>query len=227
MIRHRLLNYSFDVLIELYFGLSIIRRSDPLSNNLVCKHCFFFFFFFFQNEAKFGIELGFRRRNPIQSPRLWSLQIQKSNVFRKLKKMFFRNWKKEMVFFSEIKIPKHTLSWYYTTFCNHTFLKSCTSTMFYKCLCLQSYITIVSHSNDTRSILVRTYDVLVKDRNTVKPVYNGHPWDLKKAAVRQRCLIKLRFWLAVEDSNWPLLTGGRCSQVVVKSGLTVDNLAES
>ncbi len=46
-------------------------------------------------------------------------------------------------------------------------------------------------------------------------------WDLKKAAVRQRCLIKLRFWLAVEDSNWPLLTGGRCSQVVVKSGLTV------
>ena len=29
--------------------------------------------------------------------------------------------------------------------------------------------------------------------NTVKPVYNGHPWDLKKAAVRQRCLIKLRF----------------------------------
>jgi hypothetical protein len=28
---------------------------------------------------------------------------------------------------------------------------------------------------------------------TVKPVYNGHPWDLKKVAVGQRCLIKLRF----------------------------------
>jgi hypothetical protein len=56
---------------------------------------------------------------------------------------------------------------------------------------------------------------------TVKPVYNGHPWGLKKAAVRQRCLIKLRFRLAVDDSNWPLLTGGRCSQVVVRSGLTV------
>ena len=56
---------------------------------------------------------------------------------------------------------------------------------------------------------------------TVKPVYNGHPWDLKKAAVWQRCLIKLRFRLVVGDSNWPLLTGGRCSQVVVKSGLTV------
>jgi hypothetical protein len=57
--------------------------------------------------------------------------------------------------------------------------------------------------------------------STVKPVYNGHPWDLKKVAVWQRCLIKLRFRLAVDGSNWPLLTGGRCSQVVVKSGLTV------
>jgi hypothetical protein len=32
---------------------------------------------------------------------------------------------------------------------------------------------------------------------------------------------KPRFRLAVYGSNWPLLTGGRCSQVVVKSGLTV------
>jgi hypothetical protein len=56
---------------------------------------------------------------------------------------------------------------------------------------------------------------------TVKPVYNGHPWGLTNMAVRQRCLIKLRFRLAVDDSNWPLLTGGRCSQVVVRSGLTV------
>jgi hypothetical protein len=52
-------------------------------------------------------------------------------------------------------------------------------------------------------------------------VYNGHPRDLKKVAVWQRCLIKLRFRLVVDGSNWPLLTGGRCSQVVVKSGLTV------
>jgi hypothetical protein len=56
---------------------------------------------------------------------------------------------------------------------------------------------------------------------TVKPVYNGHPWAQKKVAVWQRCLIKLRFRLVVDDSNWPLLTGGRCSHVVVKSGLTV------
>jgi hypothetical protein len=55
----------------------------------------------------------------------------------------------------------------------------------------------------------------------VKPVYSGRPWDLKKAAVWQRCLIKLRFRLVVDDSNWPLFTGGCCSQVIVKSGLTV------
>jgi hypothetical protein len=55
-------------------------------------------------------------------------------------------------------------------------------------------------------------------------VYNGHPWNLKKVAVGQRCLIKLRIRLAVDDSNWPLLTGGCCSQVVVKSGLTVSIL---
>jgi hypothetical protein len=52
-------------------------------------------------------------------------------------------------------------------------------------------------------------------------VYNGHPWDLKKVAVLKRCLIKLRFKLAFLVSNWPLLTGGRYSQVVVNSGLTV------
>jgi hypothetical protein len=60
-----------------------------------------------------------------------------------------------------------------------------------------------------------------KFENTVKPVYNGHSRDQKKATVTQRGLIKLRFRLAVDDSNWPLLTGGRCSQVVVRSGLIV------
>ncbi len=56
---------------------------------------------------------------------------------------------------------------------------------------------------------------------TVKPVYNGLPWDLKKVAVWKRGLIKLGFKLAVNVSNWRLLTGGRYSQVVVNSGLTV------
>ncbi len=61
----------------------------------------------------------------------------------------------------------------------------------------------------------------IRTETTVKPVYNGQPRDLKKVAVRQRCLIKLRFRLAVDDSNWLLLTSGHCSQVVVRSGLTV------
>jgi hypothetical protein len=57
--------------------------------------------------------------------------------------------------------------------------------------------------------------------STVKPVYNGNPWDLKKVAVLKRLLIKLKFRLVVDDSNWPLLTGDRYSEVVVKTGLTI------
>jgi len=55
----------------------------------------------------------------------------------------------------------------------------------------------------------------------VKPVYNGHPWDLKKLAVSKRCCLKLRFRLVFDESNPPLLKGGRYSKVVVKSSLTV------
>ncbi len=50
---------------------------------------------------------------------------------------------------------------------------------------------------------------LSKFSNTVKTVYNNHPWDLKKVAVGKRCLIKLGFRLAVDESNRPLLRGGR------------------
>ncbi len=31
----------------------------------------------------------------------------------------------------------------------------------------------------------------------------------------------MRFRLVVDESNWPLLTGGHCSEVAVKAGLTV------
>jgi hypothetical protein len=31
----------------------------------------------------------------------------------------------------------------------------------------------------------------------------------------------VRMRLVVDPSDWPLLTGGRCSEVVVKTGLTV------
>ena len=63
---------------------------------------------------------------------------------------------------------------------------------------------------------------------TVTPVYSGHPWDPKKAAVVQKlrhiwplftvyhCKI-LEKW----GSSWPLQTGGHCSEVAVNTGLTV------
>jgi hypothetical protein len=51
--------------------------------------------------------------------------------------------------------------------------------------------------------------------STVKPVYKGHYWDLKIVAVCKSFLIKLRLILVVDESNWPLLTSGHCSQVVI------------
>jgi hypothetical protein len=33
----------------------------------------------------------------------------------------------------------------------------------------------------------------------------------------------VRFRLVVDDKNWPLLTGGCCSEVVIKAGLTVQS----
>jgi hypothetical protein len=55
--------------------------------------------------------------------------------------------------------------------------------------------------------------------DTVKPVYNGHPWDLKNMAVMQRIVSKRSvvsriqpgrygFRLAVVD-RWPIFRGGR------------------
>jgi hypothetical protein len=62
---------------------------------------------------------------------------------------------------------------------------------------------------------------IYKGANTVKPVYNGHPWDPQKVAVAQRWpvfggfLIKIGIKislaglrLAVVD-RWPLFRGGR------------------
>jgi hypothetical protein len=55
--------------------------------------------------------------------------------------------------------------------------------------------------------------------STVKPVHNGHPWDLKNMVVMQRVVRKISvvsklqagrkgFKLAVVD-RWPLFGGGR------------------
>ncbi len=43
----------------------------------------------------------------------------------------------------------------------------------------------------------------------------------KKWPFYRGALIKVRLKLAVTELNWPLLTGGRCSEVAVSSGLNV------
>jgi hypothetical protein len=59
------------------------------------------------------------------------------------------------------------------------------------------------------------------DPNTVKPVYNGHPWDPQKVAVVYWWLLfevfqsKLVLKLAWQDLVWLLLTGGHCPEVAV------------
>jgi hypothetical protein len=61
--------------------------------------------------------------------------------------------------------------------------------------------------------------MLIFSINTVKPVHNGHPWDLKNMVVMQRVVRKISvvsklqaghksFKLAVVD-RWPLFGGGR------------------
>ncbi len=61
----------------------------------------------------------------------------------------------------------------------------------------------------------------IKSKYTVKPVHNGHPWTLKNWPFDRGALIKVRFILAIAELYRPLLTGGRCSEVVVKAGFTV------
>ncbi len=68
-------------------------------------------------------------------------------------------------------------------------------------------------------------------KHTVKPVHNGHPWDPKKVTVVQRVAAvqglvqnsreSQRKLSRAVDSGRSLLTGGRCSEVVLSTGLTV------
>jgi hypothetical protein len=55
--------------------------------------------------------------------------------------------------------------------------------------------------------------------NTVKPVNNDHPWDLKKWSLEECCLKNIS---GKKASGWSLLAGGHCLEVVVKTGLTVE-----
>jgi hypothetical protein len=78
---------------------------------------------------------------------------------------------------------------------------------------------------------ITLYILCIKNTSTVKPVNNDHRWDLKKVAVVQNnssCLMgvqtgRVNFEVALVgwDSGWSLLTGGRYSNVVVSTGLTV------
>jgi hypothetical protein len=50
---------------------------------------------------------------------------------------------------------------------------------------------------------------------TVKPVYNGHPWDSKKVAVVQKAVVSCRLFRYNSGSDWvlpinrwPLFRGG-------------------
>jgi hypothetical protein len=63
--------------------------------------------------------------------------------------------------------------------------------------------------------------------SAVKPVYNGHPWDLKIVVFVHRWPLfrgfqsKLLLNLIWPGLGWPLLAGGRSSEVAVNTGLTV------
>jgi hypothetical protein len=62
---------------------------------------------------------------------------------------------------------------------------------------------------------------------TVKPVYNGHPWNPQKVAsehrwlLRRGCSIKIGMKISLAGPSLAIVEGGRCSEVVVKAGLIV------
>ena len=68
---------------------------------------------------------------------------------------------------------------------------------------------------------------------TVKPVYNGHPWDPEILAVVDRWPLFRGFSIKIAIvfdlaglrlavvGMWPLFRGGRYSEVAVNTGLTV------
>ncbi len=100
------------------------------------------------------------------------------------------------------------------------------------CVSQNCLVSVVSLGNQQKhlkkAILGNASDwkKLFFSASAVKPVYNGHTWDLKKVSVWKRCLTKLRFRLVIDETNWPLFTGGYYSQVVVKSGFTLLTFAK-
>ncbi len=65
-------------------------------------------------------------------------------------------------------------------------------------------------------------------KSTIRPVYNGHPWDPQKEAAVQRLRHRWSLFTVYQykilknwSSSWPLQTCGRCSEVAVNTGMTV------
>ncbi len=91
------------------------------------------------------------------------------------------------------------------------------------------FFTNTKHKNNFYNLKedkVKFFFVLeVKSLYTVKPVYNGHPWDSKKVAVVQKWSLFRGWTVNIEKLGiklvWPLQTSGCCSEVAIKTGLTV------
>jgi hypothetical protein len=67
--------------------------------------------------------------------------------------------------------------------------------------------------------------VFLNNTTTVKPLFNGHPWDLKPWSLCRVFFRKRSVVCESEDGRWafscPLSIGGHCSEVVVLTSLTV------
>jgi hypothetical protein len=149
VILHRwLLNYSFDFLIKLYFGLPGKYHSTDL------KTLFFFCFFPEWSEVWDRIRISSTESDPVPS----SLIPSDSEIecFSKTKKKCFFFWNQNTKIHFFLILHNILQPYLLKVLHQHNVING---------FFLQSYITIVSHSYDTSSILVRAYAVLVKDRN--------------------------------------------------------------
>jgi hypothetical protein len=62
-------------------------------------------------------------------------------------------------------------------------------------------------------------------------MYNDQPWNTKPWLLCRGYFEKdqwsVRFKLVIDTSGWPLFRGGRCSEVIVKTGLAIFALITS
>jgi hypothetical protein len=96
--------------------------------------------------------------------------------------------------------------------------------------CYSQFITLKFWKIGAQPGRCRQVAVVQRFDSIVKPVYNDPPWVPQKVAVAQKSLEVLQSKLVLKsvwpDLVWPLLTGGRYSEVVVKTGLIVQVFGE-